>query len=77
MFAGVVEIKVHLPGIGIAELAHLEVDDDQTPQASVKEEEIDTKPSVIETKPLLSAKKSEVITQLQQKISEIVNERRF
>ena len=43
----------------------------------MKEEEIDTKPGVIETKPLLSAKKSEVITQLQQKISEIVNECRF
>jgi hypothetical protein len=44
-----------MAGISVAELAHLEVDDDQTPQATVKEEEIDTKPGVIETKPLLSA----------------------
>ena len=28
MLAGVIEIKVHLPGISVAELAHLEVDDD-------------------------------------------------
>jgi hypothetical protein len=55
MFAGIIEIEVHLPGIGVAELAYLEVDDDQTPQATVKEEEIDTEPGVIETKPLLSA----------------------
>ena len=32
VFACLVEVQVHLPGIGIAELPHLEVYDDQTPQ---------------------------------------------
>jgi hypothetical protein len=48
MFAGVIEIKMHLPGISVAELAHLQIYNDQTPQATVKEQEIDTKPGVIE-----------------------------
>jgi hypothetical protein len=74
VFAGVVEIEVHLPGIGIAELAHLEVNDDQASQAAVKQEEIDAKPGVVDTEPLLPTEKSEVVAQLQQKIGEIVDE---
>jgi hypothetical protein len=65
---------VHRACIGIAELTHLEVDDNQTAQAAVEEEKIDTKPSVIQSKPLLPSEKSKVVAQLQQKIGEVVDE---
>ena len=56
---------MHLSGICVAKLAHLKVDDNQTSQAAVEKEEIDTKPSVVDTKPLLTAKEGEVVAQLQ------------
>jgi hypothetical protein len=38
VLTGIVQVHVHLPGIGVAELANLEVDDQQALQAAVKEQ---------------------------------------
>ncbi len=44
MFAGVVEVQVHLTCVGIAELAGLEINDDKAFQTALEEEEIDSEP---------------------------------
>lgn len=41
VFARVVEIEMHLSGIGVRELAEFQVDDDQAAQLSVKEEQVE------------------------------------
>ncbi len=38
MFAGVIQIKIHLSGVGVCELPQLQFDDDQRTQSAVKEE---------------------------------------
>jgi hypothetical protein len=66
---------VHLPSVRVTELAYFEVDDDQTMQATVEENEVDTKPCVIDAKPALAAKKGKIIAQFQQKVGEAVDQR--
>ena len=77
VLAGVIEIEVHLSGIRISESIRLEVDDYQTAQTPVEEKKIDPKPSIVEAKSLLASEKGEVVTQLQQEIREIADERLF
>ena len=77
VLAGVIEIEVHLSGIRISEAIRLEVDDDQTAQTPVEEKKIDPKPSIVEAKSLLASEKSEVVTQLQQEVREMADERLF
>ena len=64
MFTSVVEIEVHLPSVCIAELANFEVYDERTSQAAVKENEIDTEPSIVNTKPALAAHECKIVAQL-------------
>ena len=74
VLAGVVQIHVHLPRIGMAELPHLEVDDQQALQAAVKEQEVDTKPAVVQPQAALAAHEGEIVAQLQQKIGQMLDE---
>ncbi len=53
VFPGVVQIKVHLPGVGVGELAELQVDDDQAAEFAVEEQEVDPVPLVADAEPLL------------------------
>ena len=53
------------------------VDDDQTAQTPVEEKKIDPKPGIVEAKSLLASEKGEVVTQLQQEIREMSDERFF
>src|SRR5579872_2265080 len=75
VFAGVVQIEVHLSSVRITEFAHLEVDDDQAVQTPMEENQVDTKPCVVDTKPALAAKKRKIIAQLQEKVGKAVDQR--
>ena len=75
VLAGVVQIEVHLPSVRVTELAHLEVNNDQAAQAAVKEDEIYTKPGVVDTKPGLAAEEGKIIAQLQEEVREVLDER--
>ena len=65
MFARVVEVHVHLAGVGVRELAALEIDDDETTELAVKEQQIDAIPFVADAQPPLPSDKSEIAAQLQ------------
>jgi hypothetical protein len=41
VFAGVVEVEVHLAGVGVGELAELQVDNDQAAELAVEEVQVD------------------------------------
>ena len=77
MLAGVVQIEVHLPCVRVTELTNLEVDDEQAAQATVKEDEVDTKPGVVDAKPTLATEERKIVAQLQEEICEMLDERLF
>ena len=62
MLTGVVQIEMHLPSVRIAESTDLEIDEDEGPQAAVEEDEVNTKPRVVDTKPALAAEEGKIIT---------------
>ena len=64
MFASVVEIEVHLAGVGVGELAALEIDDDKATEFAMKEEQIDAIPFVADTEAALPADESEIPAEL-------------
>ena len=66
MLACVVEVEVHLPRIGMRELAELEVDDDEAAESPVEEEQVDPIPLVSDPEPPLAAGKGEVASQLEE-----------
>jgi hypothetical protein len=55
---------VHLSGIGVRELAELEVDDDEASESSVEEQQIDTIPLVPHTQSVLAPDKGEIAPEL-------------
>jgi hypothetical protein len=61
VLAGVVDVQVHLAGVGVGELAELEVDDDQAAELAV--EKIEPIPLVADAEPFLPADKREVAAQ--------------
>ena len=77
MFTRVVQIHVHLTGIGVGELAALEIDDHEATELAMEEQQIDPVPFVSDAKPTLSANESKIAAQLQKKSLEMQNERFF
>src|SRR5437899_778669 len=75
VIAGIVEVEVHLAGIGVGELADLEVDDDQAPEPAVEEEEVDPVPLVTDAQAALAADEGELAAEFQQEGLEMVDER--
>ena len=71
VLAGVVEVEVHLAGVGVRELAELEVDDDQAAQAPVEEEQVDPVPLVADAQAPLPADEGEVAAELEQERLEL------
>jgi hypothetical protein len=57
---------VHLAGVGIGELAELQIDDDQAAELAVEEEQVDSIPLVADAQPFLPADKRKVAAQFQQ-----------
>ena len=77
MFARVVQIHVHLAGVGVGEPAALEIDDDEAPELAMKEQQIDPIPFVADTETALASDKSEIAAELQKKSFEMQDERFF
>jgi len=68
---------VHLPGVRIAEFAHLEINHNQAPKTAVKEEQINAEPCVIDPEPLLPSEKRKIISKFNQEIGEMLDKRFF
>ncbi len=66
MFAGVVEVKVHLAGIGVGEGTDFEIDDDQAIELAMKEEEIDAEPLIADAQTALAADECEVVAEFEE-----------
>jgi hypothetical protein len=64
---------MHLAGVGVGELAQLQIDDDQAAQAAVEEQEVNPEPLVADREALLAADKGEVTAQLEQKRFKVVD----
>ena len=47
MLASVVQVEVHLACVRVSESAHLEVNDDQTSQTAMEENEVNTEPCIV------------------------------
>jgi hypothetical protein len=59
---------VHLPGIGVSELAELQINDDKAPQAAVIEEEVYPVPFVANSQSALPSDKGEVAAEFQKEV---------
>src|SRR5450759_4054543 len=77
VFAHVVEVKMHLTGIGMRELADLQINDHKAPQFAVKEKEIDAIPFAADSKPALATDESKVAAELEQEVLKVPQERFF
>ena len=65
VFPSVVQIQVHLTGVSVGELAKLQIDDHQTTQAPVEEQQINAIPLVTDAQPPLPSNEAEVAAQFQ------------
>ena len=65
VFAGVIQIQVHLPDIGMAEPAQLQIENNQAAQAAMEEEQVHAIPFVVNTQPALATDKGEVIAEFE------------
>lgn len=74
VFAGVAEVEVHLPGVRVIQRAELEVDDDETAQAAMEEDEIHAIPSATHTQAALASDKGEVAAEFEQEGFKMSNE---
>src|SRR5712692_6903419 len=77
VFPRIVEVEVHLAGVGVRELVELEVDDDQATQPTMEEEQVDPVPLVADPQPPLTTHEREVAAQLQQERFQLRDERGF
>ena len=77
MFARVVEIHVHLAGVGVGEPATLEIDDDEASELAMKEQQIDAIPFVADAEAALPADESEIAAELHEKPFDMPDERFF
>jgi hypothetical protein len=67
MFARVIQIEVHLPGIRVGELSEFEINDDEASKSSMEEEQVNPVPLVSDAQPMLASDKREVTPEFQQK----------
>jgi len=68
MFAGIIQIQVHLPGIRMGKLPELQVHDDEALKPAMKEDQINPIPLRPHAQPLLSSDEREIVAQLQQEL---------
>src|SRR6266581_2763910 len=77
MFARVIQIKMHLPRIGVRELANLQINDDKASQFAVKEEKIDAIPFAADSQSAFATDEGKVAAQLEQEVLKVPQERLF
>ena len=74
---GIVAVHVHLPRVGMRQLAQLQVNDDEAAQTPVKQQQVNAIPGLVNPQPALPPDKGEIAAKLQQKVPEPVNQRVF
>jgi hypothetical protein len=74
MFASVIEVKVHLTGIGVGKLSKLQVDNDKAVEPTMEKEEVNSVPFVANPQTTLTTDKSEVAPQFQKKAFQLLDE---
>ena len=77
VLAGVVEVEVHLAGVGVGEGAELEINDDEAAQAAVEEEEVHAIPDIADAEAALASDEGEVAAEFEQEVFEMADERVF
>jgi len=73
MLAGVVEIEIHLAGIGMGEFPELQLHNNQRSKSTVKEEQVNSIPCRADPKAFLSRHEGEIVPELQQELFELAN----
>jgi len=62
-----------LPGVGVRQLANLQVDHDQATPSAVKEEQVDAMPLVTDPQTPLSSDEGEVAAKFQQAVFQLAD----
>ena len=65
MLARVVQIQVHLTGIGVSEFTEFQIHDYESPKAAVEENEINPVPFGSDAQPFLPSDECEIVAQFQ------------
>src|SRR5579863_4115485 len=77
MLAGIVQIKIHLPGVGMGEFSELEVDENQTSKPTVKEQEVHPVPFVTDPQTFLPGHEREIVAEFKQEMLKMTNQSIF
>ena len=71
VFSRIVQVEVHLTGVGMGEFSDLEVNDDKTFEPAVEEQQVDAVPLITDANPFLSGNEGESRSELQEKPLEL------
>jgi hypothetical protein len=77
MLARVIQVHVHLAGIGVRELSALEIDDNEAAELAMEEEQINPIPFVANAEAALTPDKSEIAAEFQKETLQVQDERFF
>ena len=77
MHAGIIQIEVHLTGIGVREFPGFEINENEASQAAVEKHQVDAVPFISYTQALLTSHESKVIAEFEQEVLEVKNQRLF
>ena len=77
MFPSIVQIQIHLPGICVRELADFQINDNQTTEPAMKEEQVNPIPFSADAEPSLACNEREIVAELQKKFLELADEGTF
>ena len=77
MLPGIIEIQVHLAGIGVREFPGFEINENEAPQAAVKKHQVDAVPFIPDAQALLAGDEGEVVAEFEQEVLKMKNERLF
>jgi hypothetical protein len=64
MLARVIQVEIHLSGVGVSEFTKFQLDNDQASKPSMEEEQIDPIPLCAHSQSLLTSNESKIIAQL-------------
>ena len=65
VFPRVIELQVHLPGIGMVEPAQFQIKDDETAQTAMKKQQIHPEPLIVNAQTALATDKGKIVAEFQ------------
>src|SRR5262245_47959780 len=77
VFSGIVQIEIHLPGVGMSKFPDLKINHNKALQPSVEKQEVHMVPFVADANALLSCDERESIAKFEQEPLQVTNERIF